>query len=357
MVSESRPRQPALECGDSSPLSAGDWSPSNVGARPLVSAAVPPFAARLPRRAAWPTSRPGGQSGDQSPHSINAPRAAACGPRPLECGDSSPLSAGDSSPSNVEARPLASAAVPPFAARLPRRAAWPTSRPGGQSGDQSPHSISALRALACGPRSLECGDSSPLSAGDWSPSNVGARPLVSAAAPSFTARLPRRAAWPTSRPGGQSGDKSPHSISALRASARGPRPLECGDSSPLSAGDLSPSNVGARPLVSAAVPPSAARLPRRAAWPTSRPGGQSGDKSPHSIIAPRAAARGPRPLECGDSSPLSAGDLSPSNVGARPLVSAAVPSFAARLPRRAAWPTSRPGGQSGDKSPHSKFAP
>ena len=56
-----------------------------------------------------------------------------------------------------------------------------------------------------------------------------------------------------------------------------------------------------------------------------------------------------RSLECGDLSPLSAGDLSPSKSRTRP-------AFSAPLPRGSASPTSRRSNQSGDKSPHSIFA-
>ena len=52
-------------------------------------------------------------------------------------------------------------------------------------------------------------------------------------------------------------------------------------------------------------------------------------------------------LECGDLSPLLAGDLSPSTSHV------AVMSRAAG--RGSVWPTSRPNNQSGDKSPHSTF--
>ncbi|MBE0542480.1 MAG: class I SAM-dependent DNA methyltransferase [Verrucomicrobia bacterium] len=54
-------------------------------------------------------------------------------------------------------------------------------------------------------------------------------------------------------------------------------------------------------------------------------------------------------MECGDSSPLSAGDLSPSNSPGAP----ASPRAAAR---GSALPTSRQSGKGGDKSPHSKTA-
>jgi len=47
-----------------------------------------------------------------------------------------------------------------------------------------------------------------------------------------------------------------------------------------------------------------------------------------------------------DLSPLLAGDLSPSNKMRVGILQAAGHGFA--------WPASRPGGQSGDKSPHSK---
>ena len=60
------------------------------------------------------------------------------------------------------------------------------------------------------------------------------------------------------------------------------------------------------------------------------------------------------PLECGDSSPLFAGDLSPSQGVARTISqkrSARMVCPAAQ--RGAAWTTSRPSGKSGDKSPHS----
>jgi GTPase SAR1 family protein len=53
-------------------------------------------------------------------------------------------------------------------------------------------------------------------------------------------------------------------------------------------------------------------------------------------------------LECGDSSPLSAGDLSPSNKQVRAKVRKP-------LKRGSALPTSRQSTESGDESPHSKF--
>ncbi len=53
-------------------------------------------------------------------------------------------------------------------------------------------------------------------------------------------------------------------------------------------------------------------------------------------------------LECGDWSPLSAGDLSPSNAEARP-------NFAGPPGRGCALPTSRQGAKSGDRSPHFKI--
>jgi len=52
-------------------------------------------------------------------------------------------------------------------------------------------------------------------------------------------------------------------------------------------------------------------------------------------------------LECGDLSPLSAGDLSPSNVGTRA-------NYREPLICDSALPTSRQSGESGDESPHSK---
>jgi hypothetical protein len=52
-----------VECGDLSPLSAGDLSPSQPQA-------CPHFSEPLGRGSAWATSRPGGESGDESPHSI-----------------------------------------------------------------------------------------------------------------------------------------------------------------------------------------------------------------------------------------------------------------------------------------------
>jgi hypothetical protein len=54
-------------------------------------------------------------------------------------------------------------------------------------------------------------------------------------------------------------------------------------------------------------------------------------------------------MECGEFSPLSAGDLSPSN-------RAVCVEFFQTAERGSAWPTSRPSGQSCDKSPHSKFS-
>jgi len=55
-----------------------------------------------------------------------------------------------------------------------------------------------------------------------------------------------------------------------------------------------------------------------------------------------------RPFECGDSPPLSAGDLSPANARTRPLADES-------LPRGSASPTSRQSSPSGDESPHSMF--
>ena len=59
---ERAPWQLLLECGDLSPLSAGDLSPSKSDARPQVREP-------LKRGSAGPTSRPGAESGDESPHS------------------------------------------------------------------------------------------------------------------------------------------------------------------------------------------------------------------------------------------------------------------------------------------------
>ncbi len=60
-------------------------------------------------------------------------------------------------------------------------------------------------------------------------------------------------------------------------------------------------------------------------------------------------------LECGDLSPLSAGDLSPSSVeGQSSWWRRALLVVRRTAGRGAAWATSRPSGQSGDKSPHSK---
>ena len=64
------------------------------------------------------------------------------------------------------------------------------------------------------------------------------------------------------------------------------------------------------------------------------------------LAAPERAAW-QRTLECGDLSPLSAGDLSPSKSAARPQPGEP-------LERGSALPTSRQSGKSGDESPHSK---
>ena len=64
--------------------------------------------------------------------------------------------------------------------------------------------------LAARARFMECGDSSPLSAGDLSPSNPPSATAASRAAG-------RGSALPASRQSGNSGDKSPHSKSATLA--------------------------------------------------------------------------------------------------------------------------------------------
>jgi ABC-type antimicrobial peptide transport system permease subunit len=62
-------------------------------------------------------------------------------------------------------------------------------------------------------------------------------------------------------------------------------------------------------------------------------------------------------LECGDSSPLSAGDMSPSSPGGRTnWWSRACDAIRRAALRGTALPTSRQSGKSGDKSPHSKVA-
>ena len=62
-----------------------------------------------------------------------------------------------------------------------------------------------------------------------------------------------------------------------------------------------------------------------------------------------------RALECDDLSPLSAGDLSPSNVVGREYYKKrTVPEVRHAAPRGAALPTSRQSRQSCDQSQHSK---
>jgi len=69
---------PAVECGDLSPLSAGDLSPSNGVTRTRrVKRKVLQIRRAASRGAALPTSRPSGKSGDQSPHS--KARRRVCG--------------------------------------------------------------------------------------------------------------------------------------------------------------------------------------------------------------------------------------------------------------------------------------
>jgi len=102
--------------------------------------------------------------------------------------------------------------------------------------------------------------------------------------------------------------------------------MECGDLSPLSPGDLSPA---------------------KAPMPGDKsPGPKSCDQSQHSTTSlPPRSRETDAALECGDLSPLSAGDLSPSNA---PTPSDAPPSAnACGLADKSAIK------QSGDKSPHS----
>ena len=66
------------------------------------------------------------------------------------------------------------------------------------------------------------------------------------------------------------------------------------------------------------------------------------EKAAQAVLAARAQF-----MECGDSSPLSAGDLSPSN-------DQSVEKSRRAAGRGTAWPTSRQSNKSGDKSPHSK---
>ncbi len=168
---------------------------------------------------------------------------------------------------------------------------------------------------------LECGDLSPLCAGDLSPSNMERRPIErSRRGRAFARAAERGAAGPPSRSSTESGDKSPHSKApparlSRFVSAPVAVPLECGDLSPLCAGDWSPSNLARRPIERNRRGRAFARAAERgAAEPTSRSSAKSGDKSPHSetpaarrsrfVTAPVAV-----PLECGDLSPLCAGDL------------------------------------------------
>ena len=73
-AADERPEGHAMECGDSSPLSAGDLSPSKLHTPP--SCCEP-----LGRGSAWPTSRPGEESGDKSQHSKKQ-RNRCCTVRP-----------------------------------------------------------------------------------------------------------------------------------------------------------------------------------------------------------------------------------------------------------------------------------
>ena len=152
---------PALECGDSSPLLAGDSSPSNFGARTIpVKRQVHVICRAALRGAAGATSRPSEKSGDKSPHSkvwghvpeyspvIASFRARAPAPA-MECDDWSSLFEGDWSPSNVVGWALPSMRVPRVIRRAALRgAAGATGRPSGKSGDESPHSIERGRLVA-----------------------------------------------------------------------------------------------------------------------------------------------------------------------------------------------------------------
>ena len=118
--------------------------------------------------------------------------------------------------------------------------------------------------------------------------------------------------------------------------------LECGDLSPLSRGDLSPSNCRRRdlrmersrlaPAVACARDRSRAELRRRpVACAKAVTSPRTPNRAPSQLCAPLAAwprdesqpGRGQlvpaTALECGDLSPLSRGDLSPSNCGGRDL--------------------------------------
>ena len=164
----------ALECGDSSPLSAGDLSPSNCVVLTTPAKRQVQVARRAARRgAAWATSRPSKKSGDKSPHSkaqarrqmplpsfigalvrdsterrLNFTGTVWCSEHAsaLECADLSPLLAGDLSPSNCTARTISAKRQVQVARRAAvRGAAWATSRPSGKSGDKSPHSKARRR--------------------------------------------------------------------------------------------------------------------------------------------------------------------------------------------------------------------
>ena len=181
---------------------------------------------------------------------------------------------------------------------------------------------------------MECGDSSPLLAGDLSPSKIRrVRPRV---------RL--RAGASRERP-----------IPPV------PLPQFDGDQSPRKSGDESPRSTPLRPET------SALRRSDPGVRPSSVAATSARTKVPESFrvtlrstsLRPGTAALRRRPaLECGDSSPLLAGDLSPSKIrrvrprmrlraGAsreRPIPPAPLPqSDGDQSPRK-----------SGDQSPHSK---
>src|SRR6186713_946227 len=136
---------------------------------------------------------------------------------------------------------------------------------GPQNADQSPHSKPPMR-------SMECGDLSPLSQGDLSPSHAETPPTTGNRA----LNAPSLADKSVSR---ESGDKSPHSKPPMRS-------MECGDLSPLSQGDLSPSHAETPPTAGN----RALNAPSLADKSASR---ERGDKSPHSKPPMRS-------MECGD---------------------------------------------------------
>jgi hypothetical protein len=208
---------PALECDDLSSLSAGGLPPSSrVGWMDWIRRTGTVVRRAALRGAAWPTSRPSGESGVKPPHS-KARRCLRYDWRSLECDDLSSLSAGGLPPSNPEGRTLGTRRTTTVTRRAALRGtAWATSRPSGESGVKPPHS-KARRCLRYDWRSLECDDLASLFAGGLSPSSLaGWTDWIRRTGSVVRRAALRGAAWATGRPSGQSGDKSPHSKARRR---------------------------------------------------------------------------------------------------------------------------------------------